>query len=260
MSVNKFHVRRSQASYTTIPNNVIEGLKTQLELLGLYMYMLHMPPVWVFYKKELQATLRIGQKKLERYIAQLAQMRLIRIAQMRSENGRFVHNDIEVLDGTEFKINDLENAQSTMSQYPYRGNGGTDMDDYKENMDKTNSNQKNKDQKLSSASDDAGMLDDMPLFTIFWSLYPKKKDRLRAMEVWKKKKLEQNGQKIITCLEFAVKNDVQWRDKQFVPEATRWLRNERWHDEVVTASDAQCAKPLTPMERAGRMLSSLKGA
>lgn len=262
MSVQKFIVSKGRGSYTTIPNTVIDGLKNNIELLGFYLYLLHLPPDWIFYKTELKHTLQIGVKKLERYLAQLAQMNLVICAKTRNEKGQFAHFNLMVLDGTEFKNNNLAEL-STQNAQPCVKNRTTvtrttDMGSYKGNIDKRNKETKNKDQKLSSAPDGAGPLDDLPFFTIFWAMYPKKKDRLRAKEVWIKKNLETQGEQILDGLNMAIRNEVQWRDKQFIPEPAKWLRNERWEDEIVSVKDLPAPKNETPMQRAGRMFSELR--
>jgi len=75
-------------------------------------------------------------------------------------------------------------------------------------------------------------------FDLFWSLYPVHKEKKKALAVWNKLNPE-NG-KVETILS-ALKSQIEWRKtaKGFVPEwpyPERWIKNERWTDEIEKAS------------------------
>lgn len=75
-------------------------------------------------------------------------------------------------------------------------------------------------------------------FDLFWSLYPVHKEKKKALAVWNKLNPE-NG-KVETILS-ALKSQIDWRKtaKGFVPEwpyPERWIKNERWTDEIEKAS------------------------
>lgn len=69
-------------------------------------------------------------------------------------------------------------------------------------------------------------------FEEFWFLYPRKKDKARAKEIWVKQKCEQVSDEIFKDIKNRVENDQQWKDKQFIPYPHRYLKFARWTDEV----------------------------
>lgn len=82
-------------------------------------------------------------------------------------------------------------------------------------------------------------------FMTFWNAYPKKMDRLSAEKVFKTidPKLYP---KIMESIEQQKKTE-QWYKIEYVPQASKWLENKRWEDEVVPSS-------VDPIERYAREL------
>lgn len=82
-------------------------------------------------------------------------------------------------------------------------------------------------------------------FADFWSAYPRREGKKKALGVWQSKQLEAQADAIIADV---VKRKAQhrpWREG-FVPHAERYLRDERWADEIdATAPKTSAAnKPL----------------
>jgi hypothetical protein len=69
-------------------------------------------------------------------------------------------------------------------------------------------------------------------FEKFWTMYPKKAGKKLALTSWMKLKQDEYPQ-IKLSLEKHKKSD-QWTKNQgqFIPNASTWLNQERWHDEV----------------------------
>lgn len=223
MSVQKFVVTKESSNFTIVPNKVIQGIK-DLEILGLYVYLLSLPPQWTFYKTQLKEQTGFGIKKLERYLSTLVQMHLIEIVQRRNEKGHFAHFDLCILNGELFEINNLKDCAPRVINRT-TVNRTTDMGSYKRNIDKIN-----KDKKIKSycASDDARTLK----FNDFWSLYPVRKNKARAMTIWRNRNLDLMADKICTDIRKRMTEDYQWHDPSFIPHPSTYLRNERWNDEM----------------------------
>ncbi len=77
------------------------------------------------------------------------------------------------------------------------------------------------------ASDDARVS-----FDLFWNIYPKKKNKKRALECWIKFECHKIAETILNNLRKQVLNDVQWQNVQFIPHPTTYISGERWNDEV----------------------------
>lgn len=229
MSVQKYRVRKND-SFTTILNSVAQNLK-HYEALGLYIYLLSLPENFIFHKKQLADHAKIGRDKINRLLKILHAHNLIEFAQMRNEKGSFAHLDLHVKDGTSFKINNLEKPAQPFTEKPLTDNQSLVNSTYKRNIKKINNNNKI---NISCASDDARDRD----FYDFWNIYPKKKDKKRAKERWKKidhKKIPM----IMEKLKNQIKEDIQWRDIKFIPNPTTYLENELWEDEVIKKTQSQ---------------------
>lgn len=79
-------------------------------------------------------------------------------------------------------------------------------------------------------------------FEKFWNAYPKKVSKEQTRRAFYKAK--PNMDVIIPALE-KFKTCQQWRDKQYIPNADTWIRNQRWEDEIIVE---QAKKEFTPIQ------------
>lgn len=87
----------------------------------------------------------------------------------------------------------------------------------------------NKDNIKNSWSSD----DDRKKFDQFWSVYPKKVAKADAIKCWKKNKLYEKADIIISDVVNRTKQDWQYRKKNHIPNPASYLNGERWHDEII---------------------------
>lgn len=78
----------------------------------------------------------------------------------------------------------------------------------------------------SSAPDSA-----MAGFADFWAAYPKKVGKAEAAKLWASKALASVGATILADVIKRAASDRKWLDG-YVMDPARYLRNERWHDEI----------------------------
>jgi hypothetical protein len=81
-------------------------------------------------------------------------------------------------------------------------------------------------------------------FDRFWSVYPKKRKKKLALDIWKRKKLHSMADGLIDDVTLRVANDERWLSG-YIPDPTTYLNQERWTDEL---TDSQGRK-LTYAER-----------
>jgi hypothetical protein len=88
-------------------------------------------------------------------------------------------------------------------------------------------------------------------FSEFWELYPKKVARKPAAEKWKAKKLDAKASEILADVRARMKSDRRWLEG-YIPNATTYLTQERWQDEIQGAvkppSAVPSGKPAGPSE------------
>ena len=68
-------------------------------------------------------------------------------------------------------------------------------------------------------------------FPEFWALYPRRVARIKAEEIWIKRKLDQHADVIIAAIQLQAP-DFLAREPDKVPHAATWLNQERWKDEI----------------------------
>lgn len=78
-------------------------------------------------------------------------------------------------------------------------------------------------------------------FEEFWGVYPNKRDKSKACELWQKLAPDAALKKqIIAAVKQQAKSDEWTKDGgQFVPYPSTWLRRRRWEDEPATPTVAE---------------------
>ena len=69
------------------------------------------------------------------------------------------------------------------------------------------------------------------MFDAFWNAYPKKVEKKKSLEIWKRKKLAQKADIILNDIVNRADKDKQWLEG-FIPNPTTYLNGERWEDEI----------------------------
>lgn len=84
------------------------------------------------------------------------------------------------------------------------------------------------------------------LFAEFWTAYPKKKGRKRALQRWRAQKVDGIARAVIHDVVNRALNDAEWI-AGFIPDPTTYLTEERWMDEVQRAKPRQVTQlPRAP--------------
>lgn len=67
-------------------------------------------------------------------------------------------------------------------------------------------------------------------FDEFWQLYPSRRGKKRAREIWQSKNLDARADEILHDVRERQRRDQRWLDG-YVPNPTTYLNQERWEDE-----------------------------
>lgn len=68
-------------------------------------------------------------------------------------------------------------------------------------------------------------------FEIFWALYPIKKNKKRAMQIWRAHNLDKISEEIITKLHVQIAQDHNWLSG-YAPHPATYLHGDRWNDAI----------------------------
>lgn len=248
MSIEKVDfqkVVKEQIPYTLVYTKVIQHIHDPLAL-AMWVYLLSLPSEWNINKTQLKKHFKIGDDRLKRTLAFLSKTNLIEYVRMRNAQGVLGICAINVLCGNKF-VNiqeDIECATTGVKATPVENHTCGNPSPYKRN--KNIKENKEKKGNISCASDDARANE---TFDIFWIQYKRKKDRARALAIWKKNKLWERSDEIMTKLIQQNSYDAQYQTAQFIPHPTTYLRNQRWEDEITLVSQNKKEHPVTSVLR-----------
>ena len=95
----------------------------------------------------------------------------------------------------------------------------------------------------------AGDIWDPEAFERFWKLYPKKKDKAKAIQEWNKLKADRKLMRKMSAALGAQMASEEWqRDNgRAIPYPCRWLSHRRWEDELSVSMPAP--KPAEEVQR-----------
>jgi len=89
--------------------------------------------------------------------------------------------------------------------------------------------EKRRDKNISCSSGDERFAD-------FWSIYPRKIGKDKALAAWKRKKLDAIADQIIEHVQIRIRRDRQWlEDQKYIPHPTTFLNRGGWKDEYEVA-------------------------
>ncbi len=69
-------------------------------------------------------------------------------------------------------------------------------------------------------------------FEQFWDIWPKKVDKDKCRQWWKRNKPDQALFDLMVTNIEAMKKTPQWEDRQYIPGPYKWLYGRRWGDEI----------------------------
>lgn len=85
-------------------------------------------------------------------------------------------------------------------------------------------------------------------FEDWWNEYPKKKSKKEAEKAYIKARKKASKELLLNALLEILNKDWKFReDKQFIPNASTWLNQERWNDEVQTVKVPNKATQTVPL-------------
>lgn len=97
MAVKKYRMVKGEG-HTSISNKVIKLLQSNIEALGLYTYLMHLPESWEFHKKQIREVIKVGINKLDSLLSFLVKVGLVKVVKQRDAKGCFAFFDMHVLD------------------------------------------------------------------------------------------------------------------------------------------------------------------
>jgi hypothetical protein len=235
MSIEKLdfnYIKQAHKPFTTFLNDVLQNIKDPL-VLGVYVYLSSLPPLWSVNKAHLMDHFKVGRDKIGHVLKFLNDAQLLSYDRERDDRGMLGKVSIIILDGVEFSKNLPKNStllsssaveQSTLLKIQTMDNPGSGETAPINNIYIKNKTKKNK----TCASNDA-----LDGFIEFKTIYPVRKNMQRAQEAWVKKKCYKHKDVIIKHVRDSAQKDADWK-KGIIPHPTTYLNGARWEDEIKT--------------------------
>ncbi len=259
MSIQKLDfdtITHEQKPFTTIFNHVIQDISDAFAGF-IWVYLQTLPPNWNVNSKQLMKHFGIGHQKLKKHLKFLVDYNLIEYHQKRTEQGRWSRGSIHVLNGSRYEVKILvepPKTQRPIDSEPQDENTGAGFSaTYKNNitsqrkitttkiscsteplLNEKDSNSQTKEKPVHKPSKPAN--NPSAEFLRFWDRYPRKQGKPKAWASWHKQGLDISAELILERLEKQKSQDVQWQNKQYIPLPATYLNQQRWEDEIVTAS------------------------
>lgn len=70
-------------------------------------------------------------------------------------------------------------------------------------------------------------------FKEFWKTYPRKINKKKCIEIWKREEFYRIAKSIISDVELKIHTLEQWKDPKFIPHPATYLNQERWLDKEI---------------------------
>lgn len=85
-------------------------------------------------------------------------------------------------------------------------------------------------------------------FGAFWTAYPRKEGKAKALKIWQRDKLDSQADQILADIQARLADPGQWKgkDKQYIPHGSTYLNNRRWEDEWKPSGSAARLPRDTP--------------
>ena len=210
--------------YTTLSNRALDDERLSLKAVGLLTYMLRLPDDWDFTLEWLAKKHRDGLSSIRSAMTELEAAGYVsRGDQRRSEGGTFQGSDYVVREDPTACENRTRTAcEKPISVFPISENR-TQPNTIEPNTEETNPPKAPK-----------GAVWDPEMFERFWTLYPKKKDKAKAIKEWNRLKADRKLMGVMSAALKAQMASEEWqRDNgRAVPYPCRWLSHRRWEDET----------------------------
>lgn len=231
MSVQKLQsdsrLVKEKTPYTLICNKVIQNIKNGDAFL-VWSYLQSKSGNWKVIKQNIKNVYGFGDAKLKKIFSYLNRSNLISYVQRKGSKGQFEPMDILVQNGINFDKNQSFIQSEPVGQKPDRAVTLSSSNDELLNKETTKERKELK-KHIRSSNDEH-----VTSFNQFWEVYPKKQKKEAAKKIWIKNNLSSKSKEIIDHLYKRL--DTEWLgiDRQFIPLADTFLRNNRWEDEILS--------------------------
>lgn len=227
-------IEREQIPFVTLSTYVIQNITNHFAGF-IWAFLQSLPPNWEINKIHIMKHFGISDRTYQRHMSFLSNSNLIRYERQRYQNGTLGPVALKVLNGTKFNrdagpdhtakigIVDFNHTAKT----PQCGEATPVANGRHTNTTTTTKTKKENKEDIPPLSPQRGWC---VRFEEFWKIYPCKKARKKCEQIWKRRKLAEIADEIISGVVILKENDDQWL-RGFIPNPTTFLNQDRWNDE-----------------------------
>lgn len=204
---------RPDSSFYMLDKRISEDDKLSWAARGLLVYLLGKPDHWNVSVEHLRkqtegARIQTGRDGIYALLKELIDTRYVKRGEQR-------RNEQGLMDSTDYIVSELPHTDKPCTDQPYTAETtlvSTDISN-------------NRIEQRKSMSDFR--------FEEFWQAYPRKENKKKALEIWKRKKLVEKADVIIADVKLRSTSHKSWLEG-IIPHATTYLNGSRWEDEITS--------------------------
>lgn len=219
--------------YTVLPNYVLQNINCPIAL-AVWCHLISRPVTWEVSRAHLQKHFGLGRQKIDKAIKTLIDMHLLSYHMCRHEDGTVKKVSILVKNGQEYYKKVIE--QRILSTTPEIHAVDNPLSGETAAIKERNTTKK---RNLEISPSNHSENHDEPVdnsFETFWESYPKKVEKIQARGIWKNIS-DDTKTIIIKDVNLRKQNDWKNKSKQFIPNPSTYLKNEKWNDEFVKTNE-----------------------
>lgn len=224
-------------NYTVLSNRALDDKTLSLKALGLLVYMLRQPDEWDFTLEWLSKRHRDGLDSVRSALAELEKSGYVTRERIRSEDGTFR--------GVNYVVREVPcepTLENPILVKPTTENPTSDNPTLL-NTNIVNTNIITPIAPKGAEPEKNIVTWDPEMFDRFWKMYPKKKDKKKAIREWNRLKPDRQLMWEMSAALDAQMTSEEWQrdDGRAIPYPCRWLSHRRWEDEL--SVDLPAPKP-----------------
>lgn len=213
MPINKERERFAQEKlpFEIVSRDVVQRIESP-DALALWVYLLTLPPNWVPRREQLRERWGLGRGRYGKAMQELRELGLVWDAIVRDGQGRFIEKVMTVQ-----AIMDEQRAHLCAGKPASRA---THLDGETDHL-KNKISIKEKDNTRALKNERAQQFKD------WWSTYPKKMGKGRALKLF----LKLSDSDLLDCLKDNAALRYKNRERQYIPQGDTYLSQRKWEDE-----------------------------
>jgi len=209
------NINKAIVPFTQIANAVLNCKKLSFKAKGIYSFMMSKPDNWNFTIRSMAKQVKDGEDGIRSGLKELRDQGAIVYVKHTNGTGTYHLQNVVETPKREKPVKAIQhqNGEIPRREIPLKGKS---------------TRISNKEPLVIKIQDSNK---DSSAFEQFWNVYPKKKNKKKAQQIWTSRKLDSMADQLINDVILKTQKDRSWLDG-YAPYPTTYLNGDRWEDEI----------------------------